>query len=60
MFHPLAWTAKRSNVCKNLESFKELIGVYSRQIDLRLSVKEVRVSFRQVESEILLRKIGFL
>lgn len=60
MFHPLAWTAERSNVCKNLESFKELIGVYSRQIDLRLSVKEVRVSFRQVESEILLRKIGFL
>lgn len=60
MFHPLAWTAERSNVCKNLETFKELIGVYSRQIDLRLSVKEVRVSFRQVESEILLRKIGFL
>lgn len=60
MFHPLAWTAERSNVCKNLETFKELIGVYSRQIDLRLLVKEARVFFRQVESEILLRKIGFL
>lgn len=60
MFHPLAWTAERSNVCKNLETFKELIGVYSRQIDLRLSAKEVRVSFRKVESEMLLRKIGFL
>lgn len=48
MFYPLARINGDKNrkgcVCKNLETFKELIGVYLRRIDLKLRTKETRVS----------------
>lgn len=46
MFYPLARINGDKNrkgcVCKNLETFKELIGVYLRRIDLKLRTKETR------------------
>lgn len=64
MVYPLArpWnrTRRGGGVCKSLETFNELIGVYLRQIDLRLRRERSANFFRRAEEAGLSRSADLI